>query len=111
MGSNFRENLRIELDYQGVTVKELSVRTGIPISSLDCYLGTRATVPSAENAVKIAQALKVSVEYLVMGEEAAYKHKKSNSSREAQEIIRWVGNLSREQCRAMLKMVQTFRKQ
>ena len=71
MDYNFRENLRNELNYQGVTVKELSTRTGIPIASLDCYLGTRATVPSVENAVKIAHELKVSVEYLVMGEDAA----------------------------------------
>jgi transcriptional regulator with XRE-family HTH domain len=110
MDYNFRENLRNELNYQGVTVKELSTRTGIPIASLDCYLGTRATVPSVENAVKIARELKVSVEYLVIGEDTASEYKKSNFSREAQEIIRWVGNLNNEQCRAILKLVQSFKK-
>ena len=110
MGYNFRENLRNELNYQGVTVKELSTRTGIPIASLDCYLGTRATVPSVENAVKIARELKVPVEYLVIGEDTASEYKKSNFSREAQEIIRWVGNLNNEQCRAILKLVQSFKK-
>ncbi len=110
MGYNFRENLRNELNYQGVIVKELSSRTGIPIASLDCYLGTRATVPSVENAVKIARELKVSVEYLVTGEDTALGLKKSNYSREAQELIRLIGTLNQDQCKAILKLTQTFKK-
>ena len=45
MGSNFKSNLRTELDYQGLTVKELSAKTGIPKGNLDCYLGVRASMP------------------------------------------------------------------
>jgi len=106
MGFNFKENLRNELDYQEITVKELSAKTGIPIASLDCYLGARATVPSVENAIKIAKILKVSVEYLVTGEE---KNKLPGTpSREAQEVIRWVGSLNQEQCKAILKLMQSF---
>jgi transcriptional regulator with XRE-family HTH domain len=110
MSYNFRENLRTELDYQGVTVKELSTKTGIPIASLDCYLGTRATVPSVDAAVKIAQSLRVSVEYLVIGENKNTDKLPGKPSREAQEIIRWVGSLNNEQCRAILKLMQTFKK-
>ncbi|GMO64182.1 MAG: hypothetical protein Ta2A_11700 [Treponemataceae bacterium] len=66
MGS-FRENLRYELDYQDLTVKELSVKTNIPKATLDCYLGARATLPTVDVAVKIATVLGVSVEYLVNG--------------------------------------------
>jgi transcriptional regulator with XRE-family HTH domain len=108
MGYNFRENLRNELDYQGVTVKELSSRTGIPIASLDCYLGTRSTVPSVDAAVKIAQSLKVSVEYLVIGENKNTDKLPNKPSREAQEIIRWLGSLNHEQCRAILKLLHSF---
>ncbi|MDR0495890.1 MAG: helix-turn-helix domain-containing protein [Treponema sp.] len=108
MNSNFRENLRIELDYQGVTVKELSMRTGIPIASLDCYLGTRATMPSVDAAVKIAKALQVSVEYLVTGEIKITEKTLNKPSRETQEIIRWIGNLNPEQCRAILNLVKSF---
>lgn len=67
MDSNFRHNLREELDFQGLTVKELSAITGIPKSTLDCYLGTRATMPPVDIAVRIAKALNVSVEFLVIG--------------------------------------------
>ena len=69
MVSTFRQNLRNELDFQGLTVKELSARTGIPKSTLDCYLGSRATMPPADAAVLIAKSLHVTVEYLVTGTE------------------------------------------
>ena len=63
----FAENLRSELDYQDIQIKELSKKTGISKHTLDKYLfGTKAQ-PGVENAVKIADALGVSVEYLVTG--------------------------------------------
>ena len=108
MGSgNFRENLRSELNYQGMTLKELSARTGIPVSTIDCYIGTRATVPSVDAAVKIAGALQVSVEQLVMGESA--QRLLDQPGREAQELIRWIKSLSPEQCKSLLKLIKTFR--
>jgi transcriptional regulator with XRE-family HTH domain len=67
MGTSFRENLRAELDYLDLTVKELSSKTGIAKGTLDCYLGVRASMPPADVAVKIANVLDVSVEYLVTG--------------------------------------------
>ncbi len=66
---SFRENLRDELNFQGMTVKELSAKTGIIKGSLDNYLGARESIPPADIAVKIATALNVSVEFLVTGKE------------------------------------------
>jgi transcriptional regulator with XRE-family HTH domain len=109
--SKFREILRNELDFQDIKVKELSDRCGIPKATLECYLRTQSTEPSVENAIKIARELKVPVEYLVNGEEAAYKFRKSNFSREAQKIIRLVETLNQEQCKAILKLAQTFKKE
>jgi transcriptional regulator with XRE-family HTH domain len=63
----FRENLKAELVYQGMIVKELAKRTEISKHTLDNYLNVNNYMPSAENAVKIARALGVSVEYLVLG--------------------------------------------
>jgi len=111
MGHSFRENLRSELNYQGMTVKELSARTGIPIATLDCYLGTRATVPSVDAAFKIAQALQVSVEYLVIGEKTSPEYFHPNNSKEVLDIIRWAQSLSNEQCKAIQKLISTFSRQ
>jgi len=110
MGNNFRNNLRSELNFQGITIKELSARTNIPIATLDCYLGSRATVPSVDAAFKIAQALQVSVEYLVIGEETSRKNPHKKISREAREIIHWIENLNIEQCKAFLKLISSFMK-
>jgi len=109
MGNNFRENLRSELNFQDVTIKELSARTGIPIATLDCYLGTRGTVPSVDAAFKIAQALQVSVEYLVAGEDSAKTiPAKRKTSQEARNVIRLIESLNSEQCRAIHNMILVF---
>jgi len=75
MDADFKTNLRTELDYRGLTVKELSAKTGIPKGTLDCYLGVRASMPPADIAAKIANALDVSVEYLVTGQETKKQDK------------------------------------
>jgi len=110
MEHNFRENLRSELNFQGITVKELSARTGIPIATLDCYLGTRATVPSVDAAYRIARALQVSVEYLVIGEEEDMENVTSRSNKEVRSITRWAKSLNTEQCRVFLELISVFNK-
>ena len=72
----FRENLKEELKYKDIKVKELSAMTGIPKGTIDHYLAEKSTVPLADAAVKIANALGVTTEYLVMGSDKsniAYK--------------------------------------
>lgn len=64
----FKENLKDELTYKDIQTKELAAMTGISINTLNHYLVQNGASPSAENAVKIARALNVSVEYLVTGE-------------------------------------------
>ena len=108
MGGSFRENLRNELDYQGIIIKELSARTGIPVATLDCYLGTRATIPSVEAAVKIAKALQVSVEYLVTGENTN-PIKKKKCYREAKELVKQIENLNQEQSKVLIKLMTLFK--
>ncbi len=65
--SSFKENLKDELFYRGISSKELSLLTGISQGSLSNYLKENSSIPSADVAVKIANALGVSVEYLVTG--------------------------------------------
>ena len=65
----FKENLKSELIYTGMLVKELSAKTGISKHTLDNYLNTHNSLPNAEGAVKIARALGVTVEYLITGQE------------------------------------------
>jgi transcriptional regulator with XRE-family HTH domain len=65
----FRENLKSELEYSGMLVKELAAKSGVKKHSIDKYLSARGQTPSVEIGVKLAKALGVSVEYLVTGED------------------------------------------
>lgn len=65
----FRENLKEEMEYQGITTKELAEKSGVGKRTIDHYLMSNPQEPGVYNAQKIAKALKVSVEYLVTGKE------------------------------------------
>ena len=67
----FRENLKAELSYSGILVKELAAKAGLKKHSIDNYLSVRGRMPAADVAVRIAQALGVSVEYLITGHETS----------------------------------------
>ena len=67
---SFRENLKQELSFSGMLVKELAAVSGVHKRALDTYLLTEnASIPPADTAVCIAKALGVSVEYLITGED------------------------------------------
>ena len=67
----FKENLKDEISYQGILVKELAIKAGLQPSSISNYIRENSSVPSADIAVKIAGALGVSVEYLVTGKDSS----------------------------------------
>jgi transcriptional regulator with XRE-family HTH domain len=68
----FKENLKSELAYKGMLVKELAQKAGISRHTLDNYLNVREHIPTLDAAVKIANALGVSVEYLATGKESPH---------------------------------------
>jgi transcriptional regulator with XRE-family HTH domain len=88
----FRENLKSELVYSGILVKELAAKSGVNKHSIDHYLSKRGQMPTVQAAVKIAQALGVSVEYLVTGKEAK-KHRDTRLSNDALAIGHLVDQL------------------
>ena len=83
----FRENLRSQLEYSGMLVKELAARSGIKKKTLDSYLGKQGYTPSVETAVSIAKALGVSVEYLVTGTDSKNDRSLSSLPTDLQEIL------------------------
>jgi len=92
--------LRAELDFRGLTVKELSAKTGIPMGTLNCYFGARSSMPPADVAVKIASALDVSVEFLVTGRDAG-KPARAHNRRERLSDVRLLG----DDIRAIVQML------
>jgi len=68
----FRENLKQELNFNDMLVKELAAAAGVQKRAIDTYLlSQNASMPPADVAVRIAQTLGVSVEYLVSGSETS----------------------------------------
>ena len=63
----FRDNLREILDFSNMEQKELAAKTGLSLKTIENYVKRDSSVPSADKAVCIAQALGVTVEYLVLG--------------------------------------------
>lgn len=106
----FRENLKDELTFKDIQTKELAAKTGISLNTLNHYLVQNSASPSAENAVKIATALGVSVEYLVTGKETNSKNQKDFSDetqtqarlyKKYHTLIQKVEKLSKEQITAL----------
>ena len=102
----FKENLKSELNYTGMMVKELSAITGIKKHTLDNYLNTHNSIPNAIAAVKIAQALGVSVEYLITGKDTYNKKSVSKDLQPLLEIWSCLSKKNRELAISMLKTLE-----
>jgi transcriptional regulator with XRE-family HTH domain len=107
--SVFKKNLRAELDYQGLTVKELAAKSSIPKGALDCYLGTQSSIPSAEAAVKIAQALSVSVEYLITGQKLRHSDTLLSLCSEARTSAQIIEQLAENNRKIALALIQALK--
>ena len=67
---SFRENLRETLVFTSMEQKELALKTGLSLKTIENYVKKDSSTPSADKAVLIAQALGVTVEYLVTGKKS-----------------------------------------
>ena len=104
---SFKENLKSELSYQNMLVKELASLSGISKHTLDNYLCIRGYMPSADVAVKIARALGVSVEYLVTGEENSPD--KSSLGPEIRSLVQNFKLLSEDDRKMITAIMQLFK--
>ena len=100
----FKENLKSELAYSGMLVKELAAKSGVNKHSLDNYLNARGQIPSVDVGVKIAQVLGVSVEYLVTGN----KNKQTNEVQESNDDLRVIVRLAEQLNEEKRKFVIDF---
>lgn len=69
---NFRENLKYLMDCKNIQTKELSKLSGISENTIKSYLKESSSEPKISNAISIAKALGVSVEYLASLDESTF---------------------------------------
>ena len=111
----FWDNVAIELDYLGMTNKELAEKVGITASNIGKGQKQRSS-PSADTAVKIASVLGVTVEYLVTGSNTPTNKNKDQESeqlrlyRKHSEIIKKCEQLSPEKEKLLATIADNFEK-
>jgi len=107
----FKENLKSELLYKGIMVKELSALTKIKRHTLDNYLNTHNSIPNAETAVKIAKALGVSVEYLVTGKDYLDRSQLASFPEDLRSMIEIGSQLNKKSRKLALSILETLKEQ
>ncbi|MBQ9539026.1 MAG: helix-turn-helix transcriptional regulator [Treponema sp.] len=103
----FKENLKAELQYRDMTVKELASLSGIKKQTLDNYLSTHNSTPSVDVAVRIAQVLQVSVEYLVTGQDSLFP---ANTDKQVKTLAGICRELTDEQKQLLVDISQAIKR-
>ena len=106
----FKENLKAELIYSGMLVKELAAKTGLKKHTIDNYLSIRDRMPAADVAVRIANGLGVSVEYLINGSETAGNKAPVFFTPEVRQIARIAEKLNPDYRKIALSFIETLKK-
>jgi transcriptional regulator with XRE-family HTH domain len=106
----FRENLKAELLYSGMLVKELADKSGVKKHTIDNYLSNLERMPAADVAVRLARVLGVSAEYLVTGEDAPASQKMRTFSPEARLLARYADQLDGEHRKIALGLIESLKK-
>jgi len=102
----FRDNLRKSIDFCGLEQKELAHKANISLRNIENYLRENASVPSADKAVRIAQVLGVTVEYLVTGTDSITKSSVTNLygiDNEIHQLLKSLKNLSKTKQQIIIK--------
>lgn len=75
---DFRSRLREEIENSGLLDKEVAAKANISKRTIDSYVGRQGCIPSADVAVRLAQVLNTTVEYLVTGETSTFQTSNDN---------------------------------
>lgn len=75
---DFKDRLREEISFSGLSYKELSAKSGVSKRTIISYVSEQSCMPSADAAVKLAKSLNTNVEYLITGEKDGLQNSKFN---------------------------------
>lgn len=108
--STFKERLDDELAYHGISKIDFAEQVGISINTLNMYL-YRGSIPAADVAVKMAQALNTTTEYLVLGtdENAPVMRTGTKSEWQKKEINHILATLSPHQLTHFLEIARAYK--
>ena len=106
----FKERLLDELNYQGISKTDFAAQVGISLNTINMYL-YRGSIPAADVAVKMAQVLNTTTEYLVMGTDDNKPILKQNTKSDWQkkEINIILDRLPQNQLEHFLEIARAFK--
>lgn len=107
---SFKDRLIDELNYQGISNKDFAHKVGISLGTLGMYL-YRGSIPAADVAVKMAQVLNTTTEYLVLGtnDNKPIQNRTSKSDWQKKEINIIVDNLPQSKVENFLEIARAFK--
>ena len=83
---DFWLRVKAKLEYQGLTQRELAARIDVSYNTLQSWIN-RNRLPNAEQAVRVADVLNTSVEFLVTGRRSQNKSDHSRTVRILEQAI------------------------
>lgn len=104
----FRENLKAELAYKDILIKELAALSRVNRRTIDNYLRDNHSMPSADVAVRIASALGVTVEYLVTGHEEQVYHDPLPAA-DSKVILKTLVSLNKRDRKIVLSLIKSLK--
>lgn len=109
---SFNENLKEAMFCKNMTTADLASKTNINAGTISNYLKTKGSMPPADKALKLAQALNVSVDFLVNGFESKSEssiQQKSPFPLEVFKIAQDMSNLEKDELNAVKGVVSVLK--
>ena len=106
----FKERLLDELNYKGFSKIDFAEKVGISINTLNMYL-YRGSIPAADVAVKMAEVLNTTTEYLILGIDKNNPNTKQSpkSDWQKRELTNIVYSLSSSQLDNYIEIARAFK--
>ena len=107
---DFKNRLIDALNFQGFTNKEFANKVGISLNTLGMYL-YRGSIPAADVAVKMAEVLHTTTEYLILGIDKNNPNTKQSTKSDWQkrELTNIANSLSSSQLDNFLEIARAFK--
>ena len=106
----FKERLLDELSYLGFSKIDFAEKVGISINTLNMYL-YRGSIPAADVAVKMAEVLNTTTEYLILGIDKNNPNTKQSTKSDWQkrELTNIANSLSSTQLDNFMEIARAFK--
>lgn len=105
--TSFKERLESEIEYNGFSKTDFAYKAGISLATLNMYL-YKNSIPAADTAVKMAEVLNTTVEYLVTGRN--FKNKSNQYEWKKNELLRLLNSLDEQNITFLLEVTKLHKK-